>query len=504
MVELYTEKEVKIIESHIEKTFGKYKNVLHEIVSPDIHVDICVIEPTEKRNYYTLVTMGMGAHKMNVPPELKAEKIDRAELLITLPPDWDLQSTDETYYWAIRWLKIMARLPIEHETWLGWGHTVSNGEPFAENTELSGMLVTIPDCFGEKSTSCKLPNKDVVRFYQLAPLYEDEMQYKIENGAFSLLELFRLAFGNNWNGVVEITRKNVIEMALSENRSALSTIMKTAGYPYIYENLGRFLDSSHRYAEGVALLTEAIEKAPDNLSLYAMRGELYMGMNQPGKALDDLLHAITDVEALEDYWYMEIIFDHIGHLYEMFFADAESALKYYNLALECDGEDAYALSCIGDLHYYYLNQYQKAIDYYDAAIELEPDEAKRYLKRAEAYKSLNMKEKSENDYNVALEMYLEQLEDDPDDACLNCHAGECLLGLGKHEDSLVHLDKAISNAGNCKTCPPRVCHEAYFAICRYHSETGNKSKAEEYLKSAIVSSNAVRYNQFKIEGALGI
>ena len=35
--------------------------------SPDIHVDIYIIEPTRKRNYYTLITSGMGAHRMNVP-----------------------------------------------------------------------------------------------------------------------------------------------------------------------------------------------------------------------------------------------------------------------------------------------------------------------------------------------------------------------------------------------------------------------------------------------------
>jgi len=208
MLEIYTEKELKIIDSHINKTFGKYKNVFHEISSPDIHVDICVIEPTKNRNYYTLVTMGMGAHKMNIPAEFKSDKIDRAELLITLPPDWDLTNfDDEINYWPIRWLKIMARLPIEHNTWLGWGHTVPNGEPFAENTELSGMLVTMPYFFGEKSASCKLSNKDIVRFYQLVPLYENEMKYKIENGTEALENSFPYAF----DMVVNINRKKLFE-----------------------------------------------------------------------------------------------------------------------------------------------------------------------------------------------------------------------------------------------------------------------------------------------------
>jgi hypothetical protein len=207
MAEVYTEKEFDIIDSHIEKSFGKCKNVFHELVSPDIHVDICVIEPTKKRNYYTLVTMGMGAHKMNIPPELESNKIDRAELLITLPPDWNLENEDEIYYWPMRWLKIMARLPIEHNTWLGWGHTVPNGEPFAKNTKLSGMLVTMPYFFAEKAASCKLPNKELVRFYQLIPLYENEMKYKIKNGTEALED----SFPDDFDMVVDINRKNLFK-----------------------------------------------------------------------------------------------------------------------------------------------------------------------------------------------------------------------------------------------------------------------------------------------------
>ncbi len=210
MAEFYTEKEVEVIENHIESAFGKFKNVLHEIFSPDIHVDICVIEPTKKRNYYTLVTMGMGAHKMNIPPALETNKLDRAELLITLPADWDLTDknfNDENNYWPLRLLKVMARLPIEHDTWLGWGHTVPNGEPFADNTELCGVLVTMPYLFGEESVSCELPNKDMVRFYQLVPLYDNEMQYKTENGTDAL----ESSFPDDFDMVVDIHRANLFQ-----------------------------------------------------------------------------------------------------------------------------------------------------------------------------------------------------------------------------------------------------------------------------------------------------
>ena len=77
---------------------------------PDIHVDICVVPPSEERDYCTLVTMGMGAHRMNVPEELAEYKLERAELAIALPADWKLDQEsmkDEKWYWPIRLLKVL-------------------------------------------------------------------------------------------------------------------------------------------------------------------------------------------------------------------------------------------------------------------------------------------------------------------------------------------------------------------------------------------------------------
>jgi tetratricopeptide (TPR) repeat protein len=187
--EMYSEQELDRLEAHIRKNFGSYKNVFHELVSPDIHVDIVVIEPTAKRNYYVLVTMGMGAHLMNIPPELKSYNLDRAELMVCLPPDWNIQNTeDEKWYWPLRWLKILARLPGDQNTWLGWGHTVPKGEPFAENTRFTTMLLLEPGAFGKKACTCEMPDKSVVNFYQMIPLYDEETEYKLENGAEALLK----------------------------------------------------------------------------------------------------------------------------------------------------------------------------------------------------------------------------------------------------------------------------------------------------------------------------
>jgi len=188
--ETYSEEDLDALEQHIENHFGPFKNVFHEIASPDIHVDIVIIEPTPERNYYVLVTMGMGARKMNTPAELEEFKLERAELMVCLPPDWKFDDlSDEKWYWPLRWLKVLARLPVENDTWLGWGHTIPSGGSLAENTSLSAILLIYPGTFGDESFECELPSGDNVNFYQMIPIYDEELNYKLANNAESLLEL---------------------------------------------------------------------------------------------------------------------------------------------------------------------------------------------------------------------------------------------------------------------------------------------------------------------------
>ena len=48
----YTENEMNKVSAYIEQQYGEYENVMHEIVSPDIHCDIVIVEPTEDQPYY--------------------------------------------------------------------------------------------------------------------------------------------------------------------------------------------------------------------------------------------------------------------------------------------------------------------------------------------------------------------------------------------------------------------------------------------------------------------
>ncbi len=190
---LYTEQELNEYECYIQENFGEYKEVLHEIISPDIHLDIIVVPPTDEDPYYKLITMGVGAYAMNIPGDLQGEELEHMELVLYLPKTWDLRSTEEKDYWPIRYLKILGRLPLNMDTWLGFGHTIHGNEdmePFAENTELNSFVLLTACNLMYERLDLKLSSGKKINFYQMFPLYQEELDYKMEYGLNELLDLF--------------------------------------------------------------------------------------------------------------------------------------------------------------------------------------------------------------------------------------------------------------------------------------------------------------------------
>ena len=201
----YSEKEVALVERHIGMLFGEIGNVFHEIVSPDLHIDIQVIPPTEGRNYYTLVTTGMGAYRMTVPELLAKERFNRAELAIRLPADWELHSQDEKWFWPIRVLKTIARLPYLNQSWLSFSHSFDFGAPFSEDTKMSAVLL---DFSFDDIRPCTLPNGDNVVFYDVIPIYKEEMEHRFEMNPSDFLDIFT---PEELHGVLDINRKSHFE-----------------------------------------------------------------------------------------------------------------------------------------------------------------------------------------------------------------------------------------------------------------------------------------------------
>ncbi len=202
------EQTIEAISSHVRRYVGPPETVFHEFVSDLVHVDIHWVKPTPERNYHTLVTSGMSDRPTAAPEPA----LSYAEVMICLPPDWPLTQEsfqDERNYWPLRWLKLLARLPHECNTWLFASHTVPNSDPpcpFAENTKLCCALLFTPVLFGPEFPKLEVNADKTVHFLSLIPLYREEMEFKMRKGFEPLLERLDAA------GVTEllnIERKNM-------------------------------------------------------------------------------------------------------------------------------------------------------------------------------------------------------------------------------------------------------------------------------------------------------
>ena len=161
----YTREERAEVETYIQRAYGKPGRVYYDATRETDPVDIAVIPPTERENFYRLVTIGMGGRRMNVPPELRETNRAFAELAVFLPPDWDPDGGD---LWPFRWLRRAAEAD-----WLRPG-TVFSGRIGGYTALLVSWPVVREDCTGRVI----LENSKIINFYQLYPLLPDEDDYR--------------------------------------------------------------------------------------------------------------------------------------------------------------------------------------------------------------------------------------------------------------------------------------------------------------------------------------
>jgi hypothetical protein len=210
---------ITAIADHIERHLGPVQGVYHELLSDKVHLDVHVVAPSADFPFYALITSGMSDRPMTVPPEASPDEAPPfAELCMLLPSTWNIPAdsaevaaafADENVYWPIRWLKLLARLPHEYGTWLGFGHTIPNGEdaaPFANDTELGCMLLLTAISLPEEFQTLAIGPDKTVQFYTLYPLYREEMDLKMTQGVGALLDRFE---EYDISDVLDLARPNV-------------------------------------------------------------------------------------------------------------------------------------------------------------------------------------------------------------------------------------------------------------------------------------------------------
>jgi hypothetical protein len=199
---------IAAISDHIEKFAGPVEMVFHELVSDLVHIDVHWVKPTPERLCHTLVTSGMSERAMAAPTG--AEKFRFAELAIHLPADWpmDMESwKDDRYYWPVRLLKQMARMPHEYQTWLCADHSIGdpNGPPLGPGTEMSATLVGFAPSLPTEFMTLEYEGRSIF-FFTLIPLYREELQFKLEHGSDELYDLFTR---EGIDEIIDPKRKNV-------------------------------------------------------------------------------------------------------------------------------------------------------------------------------------------------------------------------------------------------------------------------------------------------------
>jgi hypothetical protein len=183
---------LELIEDHMQSVFGPVETVFHELISDLVHLDVHQILPSDEHPYHVLFTTGMSDLPMTLPEGLDIER--RAELMMALPPDWQMSKDaweDERWYWPIRTMKTLARLPHEYGTWLGLGHTVPNGdppEPYAPGVPFCCAMIAPPLLLPHDAHVVSLPNGEDLRFLSIVWLHPGEVVLKLNKGADELYD----------------------------------------------------------------------------------------------------------------------------------------------------------------------------------------------------------------------------------------------------------------------------------------------------------------------------
>ncbi len=214
-LELYDSGDADAVRAHIEDYFGEAARVIHDPLPEFVDIDVLVIPPKGDYGWVTLATLGAGAHimkKNTEDDEFEPDRLYRAELLLCLPPECaDLSAQDDGDVvppWALHMLRGIARRAASSDARLDWGCTVVTSRgPDTEDVRFNGAILVTPGKFCRDADICDLPSGDGVSFFQLVPLYPEEIDYKLKTDADALLD----CFSDDMLAVVDEHRPSVID-----------------------------------------------------------------------------------------------------------------------------------------------------------------------------------------------------------------------------------------------------------------------------------------------------
>jgi hypothetical protein len=192
---------------------------MHELESELVHVDIHVVRPTARHDFWFLFTTGMSTRPMKKPHDAPGECL--AEVSLLLPPEWRLDRAslrDPRWFWPLRELREAALLPHRFASWLADGHTIIPQDVTAAfdvsrsldaSTRLASLLVLATELLPSIITA----RKHRIELLTLHPMYPEELDYKIEHGLDALLRAFNDA---GVGDVIDPARESAIPASSTE------------------------------------------------------------------------------------------------------------------------------------------------------------------------------------------------------------------------------------------------------------------------------------------------
>lgn len=205
------------IEAHFSALFPDRESfVFHELISDLVHIDVNILKPSPKADYYVMYTTGMSDMPMSLPDgyEDRAD-LKYGELYMFLPSSWNpgdvgqvSSDISDSEFWPIHMIKYLARFPHEYRTWLGAGHTIPNGpdyEPLCADTKMGGVVLVQT---GQDLGSLTTENGTIINFYMMIPAYQEEIEYKLKYGMEALDQKYS---EGNLPMILDIHRPNYCE-----------------------------------------------------------------------------------------------------------------------------------------------------------------------------------------------------------------------------------------------------------------------------------------------------
>lgn len=178
--------------SHIASNLGD-PQLFHTSEAAGLTIELLYVAPTKERPLHTFITYGMSSRPLNAPAEEPHSSY--LELMISLPSAWPIDEesmkTNE-FSWPLTLLLFLARYPHLSQRWLWAGHTIPANEPpapYATNTKLTSCVI-LPPLLAPPSFGVFEGQEKVVRIFTLVPLYQEELELKLEQGLDALLDRF--------------------------------------------------------------------------------------------------------------------------------------------------------------------------------------------------------------------------------------------------------------------------------------------------------------------------